>query len=187
MVASPAKVVEKGSSPLTRGKRVPLELKYGGARLIPAHAGKTRSSQPASNTPTAHPRSRGENRLRMIASCPLTGSSPLTRGKLALCRPGSWRGGLIPAHAGKTRSTSAVAYRSRAHPRSRGENDSLPGCTTGWEGSSPLTRGKPDRGRSPADLRGLIPAHAGKTRRSMARRSTLWAHPRSRGENAITA
>ena len=75
---------------------------------------------------------------------------------------------------------------TRAHPRSRGENDSLPGCTTGWEGSSPLTRGKqylrPHRG----SRNGLIPAHAGKTLCKISRAACTGAHPRSRGENVHT-
>ena len=50
-----------------------------------------------------------------------------------------------------------------AHPRSRGEN-----------------RG---RCRGLRRLRGLIPAHAGKTPRHTPRRRGPWAHPRSRGEN----
>ena len=70
-----------------------------------------------------------------------------------------------------------------AHPRSRGENDALPGCTSGWEGSSPLTRGKPHASRSPRDRRRLIPAHAGKTCLRLEDRSERGAHPRSRGEN----
>ena len=50
-------------------------------------------------------------------------------------------------------------------------------------GSSPLTRGKHaalDRRR---ERRGIIPAHAGKTRPQQGLRATPQAHPRSRGEN----
>ena len=51
-------------------------------------------------------------------------------------------------------------------------------------GSSPLTRGKPtrrSRARSPTRL---IPAHAGKTARTVVSSGWHRAHPRSRGENA---
>ena len=51
-------------------------------------------------------------------------------------------------------------------------------------GSSPLTRGKPADGGRPHHQRGLIPAHAGKTRHRHARVQHVRAHPRSRGENA---
>ena len=51
-------------------------------------------------------------------------------------------------------------------------------------GSSPLTRGKPERDRlGGADLR-LIPAHAGKTPLSPLTCIMPPAHPRSRGENS---
>ena len=50
-------------------------------------------------------------------------------------------------------------------------------------GSSPLTRGKPERSTRQRPLHGLIPAHAGKTRRPRRRGTFRWAHPRSRGEN----
>ena len=50
-------------------------------------------------------------------------------------------------------------------------------------GSSPLTRGKPRRGRDTVEQRGLIPAHAGKTLEAASPRSCQGAHPRSRGEN----
>ena len=50
-----------GSSPLTRGKRSCAHIPRERQRLIPAHAGKTRALTALRRTPTAHPRSRGEN------------------------------------------------------------------------------------------------------------------------------
>ena len=50
-------------------------------------------------------------------------------------------------------------------------------------GSSPLTRGKRQRGVLHRVFGGLIPAHAGKTTKMLSRRVTWRAHPRSRGEN----
>ena len=71
----------------------------------------------------------------------------------------------------------------RAHPRSRGENSNASRACPREEGSSPLTRGKlQTRLARPAD-RGLIPAHAGKTRRRRSQSMAIRAHPRSRGEN----
>ena len=71
--------------------------------------------------------------------------------------------GLIPAHAGKTTPRNCPAWRARAHPRSRGENDLIRVAGYLSVGSSPLTRGK--RGGVPFGGVGLrlIPAHAGKT------------------------
>ena len=132
------------SSPLTRGKHnacLAGEILEG---LIPAHAGKTPARPEPQASVRAHPRSRGENlQLRGLHDLH-TGSSPLTRGKRLGGRRGAGTGGLIPAHAGKTASPASGLAARRAHPRSRGENDNLPACTSGWEGSSPLTRGKLD-------------------------------------------
>ena len=159
----PQRPVERGSSPLTRGKRGPLPRPLGRVRLIPAHAGKTVKFGYTNRDGSAHPRSRGENGLgvgRLRCGC---GSSPLTRGKLITAATViSWFR-LIPAHAGKT--------------------DKLAFAKDTLKGSSPLTRGK--RGRRPRTRTraGLIPAHAGKTSRRTRSRRPVRAHPRSRGEN----
>ena len=134
-----------GSSPLTRGKRWPLERRGCGVGLIPAHAGKTRPTRASRLKPEAHPRSRGENQVRGGAILRALGSSPLTRGK----QNGEWRAenleGLIPAHAGKTRRILTEADATKAHPRSRGENGDTLKPETWGAGSSPLTRGKRQR------------------------------------------
>ena len=151
--------------------------------LIPAHAGKTTSSVPASVRRRAHPRSRGENRTQSTGSPHPAGSSPLTRGK-PLPRPRTHpRRRLIPAHAGKTCECDAAGGAGGAHPRSRGENQHDGPVTVEAHGSSPLTRGKPDALTPDQKGAGLIPAHAGKTRGGSGRAGTGPAHPRSRGEN----
>ena len=158
-----------------------LEL---GERLIPAHAGKTHPTQHQRRTVWAHPRSRGENLTGAEDQLVSLGSSPLTRGKHLNPRRAQAKAGLIPAHAGKTRTEYVVRATLMAHPRSRGENSGGHLSGYGWRGSSPLTRGKlgvldaaavPDR---------LIPAHAGKTRSRHPRAGPSGAHPRSRGENS---
>ena len=174
----------QGSSPLTRGKRLggrPLLLLLG---LIPAHAGKTARAERIHAETTAHPRSRGENET----SAPLweigPGSSPLTRGKRAQTRKRHTTHGLIPAHAGKTSSAPRLGVSPRAHPRSRGENPRSSNPTKARPGSSPLTRGKRLARLPQSIIQGLIPAHAGKTRRRIRGRYPHPAHPRSRGENS---
>ena len=92
----------KGSSPLTRGKRIRARGGVTIHGLIPAHAGKTPSRSPRLSLAGAHPRSRGENSVPRRTTTRTRGSSPLTRGKPVAgdrCEPGN---GLIPAHAGKT-------------------------------------------------------------------------------------
>ena len=97
----------------------------------------------------------------MIDAC--IGSSPLTRGKLVVALLVQVLDGLIPAHAGKTRSFVRKADASAAHPRSRGENTDPDKQITPETGSSPLTRGKPTRAARNWVQSRLIPAHAGKT------------------------
>ena len=72
---------------------------------------------------------------------------------------------------------------SQAHPRSRGENRAWWSVAVEWQGSSPLTRGKPYQAFRRQPDNGLIPAHAGKTRVAIWRAIPARAHPRSRGEN----
>ena len=154
---------DKGSSPLTRGKRSTTHRRATSSGLIPAHAGKTAVVEGDPLIDWAHPRSRGENYAgRLAVGCP-PGSSPLTRGK---------------PRAAWTSWTSL-----EAHPRSRGENESarIKGKKLG--GSSPLTRGKPRTRFSRSARAGLIPAHAGKTGIANPTNWETAAHPRSRGEN----
>ena len=113
-----------------------------------------------------------------------TGSSPLTRGKPFGLGGRVVPAGLIPAHAGKTSTTTAAAALIWAHPRSRGENSCHWLTFVSPTGSSPLTRGKRHRGRRRCYRDGLIPAHAGKTTGRNEERGAREAHPRSRGENS---
>ena len=136
---------------------------------------------------SAHPRSRGENRVRIQPRGPGRGSSPLTRGKQRAKSPREKPLRLIPAHAGKTRVGFAVELTQRAHPRSRGENQGQKSSGENVLGSSPLTRGKPHGSSSTQPHPRLIPAHAGKTLTDLERLSAMTAHPRSRGENAVAA
>ena len=125
--------------------------------------------------------------LRAGARIPpgIVGSSPLTRGKHRAHLGRHLRSGLIPAHAGKTATLPALPCPSPAHPRSRGENTVRTSRTETFKGSSPLTRGKPTSDADGRTVLGLIPAHAGKTRRDDRQRPRVGAHPRSRGENLI--
>ena len=161
----PASAASSGSSPLTRGKHLDGGSVEITGRLIPAHAGKTREGVQVLGKAGAHPRSRGENSERPFHESHLKGSSPLTRGKHVLTHPPRARLGLIPAHAGKTPLGAVPLGTVRAHPRSRGENKSMRYRVDWTQGSSPLTRGKRSAHRRSHHQCGLIPAHAGKTRR----------------------
>ena len=71
----------RGSSPLTRGKRLSRSTRQIVRWLIPAHAGKTPRNYPHYEMSRAHPRSRGENAMWIGGGQNFGGSSPLTRGK----------------------------------------------------------------------------------------------------------
>ena len=176
-------VLSEGSSPLTRGKLsccLPVLPVHG---LIPAHAGKTSPTCNATPTTWDHPRSRGENRSCCSRGRAMSGSSPLTRGKRSGLGGGADRAGIIPAHAGKTRLRASWAWRTWAHPRLRGENPIIVACRLPAAGSSPLTQGKPMPFIGNSHPKGIIPAHAGKTRRKPVQHDRHRDHPRSRGEN----
>ena len=175
----------KGSSPLTRGKRQAVYPAGNARGLIPAHAGKTPGHRCRSSPARAHPRSRGENEPASRSRRDAAGSSPLTRGKQHLRPHRGPRYGLIPAHAGKTNGGVNCHGRCPAHPRSRGENTWQASRPASLKGSSPLTRGKLVSQTVGGTVCGLIPAHAGKTRRGSDGSVHRGAHPRSRGENQV--
>ena len=70
-----------GSSPRVRGKPRVAEGGGGGARLIPACAGKTVRYESKITPPTAHPRVCGENHSVCFLVRASAGSSPRVRGK----------------------------------------------------------------------------------------------------------
>ena len=115
---------------------------HGTSGLIPAHAGKTSPYVASGGGEGAHPRSRGENPADIYSVHPLTGSSPLTRGKRRCVLDALKKARLIPAHAGKTPPPESITTASAAHPRSRGENPTDATTNLAAGGSSPLTRGK---------------------------------------------
>ena len=158
---------QEGSFPLTRGKLDSENNLWEELRLISAHAGKTSPLSVRCSPDPAHPRSRGENSAACMASADAGGSSPLTQGKRL--------------HHG------TPIRLIQAHPRSRRENPSTVRDTYGLAGSSPLTRGKLRRAVLHGVPRGLIPAHAGKTRRRASPTGGRPAHPRSHGENNTNA
>ena len=91
--------------------------------------------------------------------------------------------GIIPAHAGKTAVIASHAVCRGDHPRSRGENRHAHHLDVNGLGSSPLTRGKRNCKTYVLGVRGIIPAHAGKTSPHASISRAMRDHPRSRGEN----
>ena len=162
------------------GNTMPLGALIG---LIPAWAGKTCVTMRIGHVRTAHPRVGGENGLPQYRSVPGTGSSPRGRGKLVGGQLVGRDPGLIPAWAGKTTMPPWSLTRRWAHPRVGGENQRGGAQCGSWEGSSPRGRGKRARPARRENMRGLIPAWAGKTHHPDRVGNERWAHPRVGGEN----
>ena len=134
-----------GTSPRMRGKSALSKLLPTINRNIPAYAGKITRRAKSSLTPWEHPRVCGENLFGYHTCFAQCGTSPRTRGK-----PGMMvhRGGLmrnIPAYAGKTTAPMKSWPKPGEHPRVRGENSPLGTVGVDCDGTSPRTRGKPQR------------------------------------------
>ena len=114
---------EWGSSPLARGPHASGSPAEEAAGLIPARAGNTTTWRQCWWRLRAHPRSRGEHELFLPLHLHLLGSSPLARGPRADGLADAALGGLIPARAGNTASSTSGLMGAGAHPRSRGEHD----------------------------------------------------------------
>ena len=173
--------VSLGSSPLARGLRYHARVRVCGPGIIPARAGFTGTVSSRDGTRWDHPRSRGVYPKREQRSTRVRGSSPLARGlpTSSTCPRGLPR--IIPARAGFTPPPTRTCRRSADHPRSRGvyvTNDYLDEAV---KGSSPLARGLLYHTHNPRRGRGIIPARAGFTRRTVTRVTHTWDHPRSRG------
>ena len=151
-----------GSPPLARGKgRSPLCC-FGGWRITPACAGKSRRGSSAVASSKDHPRLRGEKFGRIVILSCRRGSPPLARGKV-LCMPSFVvPSGITPACAGKSGKTAAQKQVARDHPRLRGEKLLL--FCPSW------------------GCRGITPACAGKRKGSLVFLREVEDHPRLRGE-----
>ena len=170
-----------GSSPLMRGKPHRDRVLGHEGGLILARAVKTCVARCARGGRRAHPHSREEHMLSRFFTKSHTGSSPPTRRKHLRRYPVVLRGGLIPAHAGKTASQLPPSRDTWAHPRSRGENLIGVAADLSAQGSSPLTRGKQPAASGRMGASGLIPTHAGKTGLLVSTANHRGAHPRSHG------
>ena len=92
-------------------------------------------------------------------------------------------GGIIPACAGSTRSTTARSPGIRDHPRMCGEHWQCPPKPAWSSGSSPHVRGAPIRRWFSRWTKGIIPACAGSTDASSRSTATSRDHPRMCGEH----
>ena len=153
-------------------------------RIIPAYAGSTPGPSPPWRHPGGssphtrgarrlrtsrrrwrgdHPRIRGEHSPVAPPYSKHEGSSPHTRGALLHAHTALKTTRIIPAYAGSTRRITTPPRRRADHPRIRGEHCQAILPVSSLAGSSPHTRGAPDRGQARQPRHGIIPAYAGST------------------------
>ena len=181
-MGSPHPTHLQGSSPHTRGAPVRGDDAPQKRGIIPAYAGST----PAGLRPAAagkdHPRIRGEHEWEASEVAFWPGSSPHTRGAHR-SMDGQTRGRrIIPAYAGSTSETTTSESTITDHPRIRGEHLDPRQRASRGPGSSPHTRGAPDRRQAGQPRDGIIPAYAGSTvLRFPLRPGGLGSSPHTRG------
>ena len=173
-----------GSSPHTRGARPGYRPRRTATGIIPAYAGSTPLGRLIWIALWDHPRIRGEHGRVLWGRCRGTGSSPHTRGALALQVAWEVIKRIIPAYAGSTLTTLRRRHSLPDHPRIRGEHLAGLGRIIGGVGSSPHTRGARMASTPHQVQHGIIPAYAGSTPGGFLMPAVSWDHPRIRGEHS---
>ena len=116
------RLFEEGSPPLTRGQPDATIASLMVQRITPAHAGTTMPSALRQSCRWDHPRSRGDNVVRISVPASCEGSPPLTRGQLFVALTTQTNQRITPAHAGTTFPLGIQSPCVQDHPRSRGDN-----------------------------------------------------------------
>ena len=152
-----------GSSPRMRGTLKRVHRHRHATRIIPAYAGNTTARNASTKAKRDHPRVCGEHTLPVSFMLPVLGSSPRMRGTQTMQIRIQPQGGIIPAYAGNTTTTSASSLLCRDHPRVCGEHGNIELIEIVHLGSSPRMRGTLTTGLDTRGLTGIIPAYAGNT------------------------
>ena len=111
-----------GSSPRMRGTLKRVHRHRHATRIIPAYAGNTTARNASTKAKRDHPRVCGEHTLPVSFMLPVLGSSPRMRGTQTMQIRIQPQGGIIPAYAGNTTTTSASSLLCRDHPRVYGKH-----------------------------------------------------------------
>ena len=127
----------------------------------------------------------GEKVRFVMRPSTLTGSPPRVRGKAAVGAVLAFVIGITPACAGKRKNPLPVIYLGWDHPRVCGEKRRKTGPVCGILGSPPRVRGKVDMGIEEAEVVGITPACAGKSRCRRRAGRRPWDHPRVCGEKTL--
>ena len=172
-----------GSSPRMRGTLHRADSRPRDQGIIPAHAGNTEVRNFFKYLYRDHPRACGEHLKALASTFTSKGSSPRMRGTPSPQSRGMSSTGIIPAHAGNTLSAIKRHEFNRDHPRACGEHRATPKEPHTRVGSSPRMRGTLTVIRCYRPFRGIIPAHAGNTKRARYNLGMMEDHPRACGEH----
>ena len=134
-------LVVSGSSPHMRGTLSSMLSPSRVPGIIPAHAGNTRCPRCGCRWWWDHPRTCGEHCSSHCARLPSVGSSPHMRGTPEFFARLPDVLGIIPAHAGNTRSVICGGLEYGDHPRTCGEHVKPIAVYGSDAGSSPHMRG----------------------------------------------
>ena len=172
----------RGSSPRVRGEAHLHRSAEGGVGIIPAGAGRSRGRPIPHKRGRDHPRGCGEKTSASAASRRPMGSSPRVRGEgLRRCALMPLPG-IIPAGAGRRLWQPFRPPFLWDHPRGCGEKPSSVTTIGKQAGSSPRVRGEAPLPKVARCLSGIIPAGAGRSKKTT---SWWWCardHPRGCGE-----
>ena len=111
-------------------------------RITPAHAGKSGTTSLRRSRRRDRPRACGEKSLAFALDAHFIGSPPRMRGKEKRVRREVERGGITPAHAGKSCQDPRTSDPPRDHPHACGEKRFAMQFKHCHEGSPPRMRGK---------------------------------------------
>ena len=134
----------KGSSPRMRGSPGAGFDSIRAVGIIPAHAGLTPGAICYACAPWDHPRACGAHLMSNKQKKVVKGSSPRMRGSLTVVVAAAYDEGIIPAHAGLTKSATSFCVIPRDHPRACGAHRNWGGARCRVSGSSPRMRGSLD-------------------------------------------
>ena len=177
--------VYRGSSPQTRGTRIRLSRRWIARRFIPTDAGNTRIAKLRGLGLVVHPHRRGEHAGIARSRADWLGSSPQTRGTLAVHLWVLTASRFIPTDAGNTIAWRFSCAVSTVHPHRRGEHSAGIDARCGGNGSSPQTRGTPAFSIASAAAARFIPTDAGNTCSPACQSPHQTVHPHRRGEHSI--
>ena len=130
---------------------------------------------------------RGEQLLCAEHGASGLGSPPLARGTVKPFNLLPQCAGITPACAGNRTPIAGANNLHGDHPRLRGEQITYTYFNSGRPGSPPLARGTVKWAGRRREARGITPACAGNSARSMGTIAVAWDHPRLRGEQLVEA